>query len=121
MVEDALRPYTDSKMNHKCNTELSVIPSKKSCLIKVMFSIIEFITSSSNLQREAILSEQSFEGIVRIFRILHKSVSVQTVFVLHLHFKLPFLRLPRDLPLHLRTSKREHTSKSGNLEMFPSW
>ena len=53
------------------------------------------------------------------FRIFHKSVSVQRVLFLCLRFKLPFLRLPRDLLLRKRISKRENTSKSGILEMFP--
>ena len=51
------------RVNVWLKSRLSVISIKKSCLIEVMFSIIELLASSPNIRRETLLSEESFESI----------------------------------------------------------
>ena len=102
---------------------LSVKSSKKSCLIEVMFSIVEcnslfiqyiqYPKGSNTLVNKV---SKAFDDVRILGSCINLQVAKQFLF-LHLRFKLPFVHLPRDLPLRLRTSKRDNTSKSGIL--FP--
>ena len=86
-----------------------------------MFSIIELLACSSNLRRDEIESEDSFESIW--WRPDFKSIFIsdRPRIVLCFRSKLPFLHLPCDRLLRFLISKRENTLKSFILEMFPSW
>ena len=60
---------------------------------------------------------KAFDDVRILGSTINLEVSKKLFFCLR--FKLPFLRLPRDLLLCLRIFKRENKSKSGILEMFP--
>ena len=70
---------------------ISVTPSKKCCIIKLMSSIIEFLASISKLQSEEIervTKRERANCLPECFKMILKSESVKTC--LFLSFKFPF-------------------------------
>ena len=105
---------------------LSITSSQECSIVQVVIPIVEFITSLSKIRNTEIgkeLKKESIECRPWSSNTLDKSLSeVFDLFTARFfRLPLPFFLIPCDLDLRFRISKRENTSKSGILEMLPSW
>ena len=117
---------TESIIDKSTESMLSITSSQECSIVQLVIPIVELLASVSKIRNTEIgreLKKESIECRPRSSNTLDKSLSEVFDLFTARFFRLPFpfFLIPYDLDLRFRISKRENTSKSGILEMLPSW